>query len=586
MGKVIRIRVFFVMLLFASQIVSSSENLEWPVYGGDALHQRHSLATQITTSNLDRLAPSWEYDTGISATFQATPIVQNGVMYVSLPFNDVVALDAESGQEIWRYKHDRNLAYKMCCGPANRGVAVSDGMVFMGTVDARLIALDAKTGEKRWDIDVVKGEFGIQEDMSSLDGQLDGNVSGTSGAGLNMAPIVYKGKVILGVTGVGYGLHLESSDSDVLGAVVGIAGKYGRRGFLAAFDVNSGKRIWKFDTIPSVGWEGDFVNETLGGVKLPRDIAVEKASLELYADAWRYGGGSAWSTPVIDSETELLYFGTGNPSPQMEGSSRPGDNLFSSSLVALDANTGKRRWHYQQVPHDLWGYDVASPPVLFTARHNGKDIAAVGQAGKTGWFYVHNRVTGELLFKSEAFVPQHNMFATASKEGTIIYPGVIGGSNWSPVSVDENRRRVFVAGIHWPVKYTSHERLSEMDKPALKYSSMSPIDDGEQYGLLSAINIDTGKIIWQHKTVKPLVGGVLSTKSGLVVSGAGDGSLFILDAKTGKKLWSGSTDAGVNAPPVSYQINGKQYFAVAVGGNKLFGFKSGQIIKTWALSLD
>ncbi|MAZ09029.1 PQQ-binding-like beta-propeller repeat protein [Limnobacter sp. UBA3528] len=567
----------------------ASSDTEWPVFGGNWDHQRHTLSTQITPRNVGQLDLAWEFDTGVSSSFQATPIVVNGVMFVSLPFNHVVALKADTGKLVWRYTHDRIKNRPMCCGPANRGVAVSDGKVFMGTVDSRLLALDARTGQKLWDIDVTKGEQGVQEDAATLGSQLDTQggkleVSGASGAGINMAPMVFDGKVIVGITGVGYGLHLDSPDPDApLGAVVGIAGNYGRRGFMAAYDANTGTLAWKFDTVPEQGWEGEFRQTTPDGVTLPRNIEQEKAAAAQYPDAWKYGGGSAWSTPAIDRKNGILYFGTGNPSPQMEGSSRPGDNLYTASLVALDVRTGKLKWHYQQVPHDMWGYDVASPPVLFTSQHQGQAIEAVGQAGKTGWFYVHNRITGELLFKSEAFVPQHNMFTLPTEQGNVIYPGVIGGSNWSPVSVDEQRRMVFIAGIHWPVKYQLHALKAKGNKPALKYSSMSPIEDGEKYGLLSAIHLDTGKLVWQHKVNAPLIGGVLSTQTGLVFSGEGSGEFFALDSNTGKRVWQHNNSAGVNAPPVAYEVSGKQFLAVAVGGNKLFGFKQGQTIKAWAL---
>ena len=567
----------------------ASSDTEWPVFGGNWDHQRHTLSTQITPRNVGQLDLAWEFDTGVSSSFQATPIVVNGVMFVSLPFNHVVALKADTGKLVWRYTHDRIKDRPMCCGPANRGVAVSDGKVFMGTVDSRLLALDARTGQKLWEIDVTKGEQGVQEDAATLGSQLDTQggkleVSGASGAGINMAPMVFDGKVIVGITGVGYGLHLDSPDPDApLGAVVGIAGNYGRRGFMAAYDVNTGAMAWKFDTVPDQGWEGEFTKATLDGVVLPRNIEEEKAKAAQYPDAWKFGGGSAWSTPAIDRDNGILYFGTGNPSPQMEGSSRPGDNLYTASLVALDVRTGKLKWFYQQVPHDMWGYDVASPPVLFTTRHEGQAVKAVGQAGKTGWFYVHNRITGELLFKSEAFVPQHNMFTLPTEQGNVIYPGVIGGSNWSPVSVDEQRRMVFIAGIHWPVKYQLHELKAKGNKPALKYSSMSPIEDGEKYGLLSAIHLDTGKLVWQHKVNAPLIGGVLSTQTGLVFSGEGSGEFFALDSNTGKRVWQHNNSAGVNAPPIAYEVDEKQFLAVAVGGNKLFGFKQGQTIKAWAL---
>lgn len=576
---------FLLALALCCNAALATPDTEWPVFGGNLLHQRHSHADQINRSNISQLAPAWELDTGVNGSFQATPIVKDGVMYLSLPFNHVLAVDARSGKTLWRYTHERIQSRPMCCGPANRGVAVEDGKVLMGTVDSRLIALDAKSGKKIWDTDVLQGEISIAEDVSTLQGHTAGVVSGASGAGLNMAPMVYKGKVIIGITGVGYGLHLDSPQPNApLGSVVGIAGKYGTRGFLAAYDLRTGQRAWKFDTVPSSGWEGEFTSSTADGVRLPRNIADEKQKASAFADAWKYGGGSAWSTPAIDQETGLLYFGTGNPSPQMEGSSRPGDNLYTASLVALDANTGERKWHYQQVPHDLWGYDVASPPVLFTFDPQGKNIPAVGQAGKTGWFYIHDRLTGKLLLKSEAFVPQWNMFELATEKGTTIYPGVVGGSNWSPVAVDESKRRVFVAGIHWPVEYKLHEIAAQDGKPPVKYSSMSPKEDEDRYGVLSSIDLDSGKLKWQYKTRNPLIGGVLSTAGGLVFVGMGEGELAAYDSDSGAKLWGGKTDAGANAPPITYVLDGKQYVAVAAGGNKLFGFKAGQKVHVWALA--
>ncbi|OZA47754.1 MAG: pyrrolo-quinoline quinone, partial [Methylophilales bacterium 39-45-7] len=370
-----------------------SDSKQWPSFGRDYSNQRMSPLTQINTDNVKNLSLAWQFKSGVAASFQATPIVADGVMYVALPYNHVTALDAKTGKELWRYQHQRIADWKMCCGPANRGVAVDKGKVFIGTVDARLIALDAKTGAKLWDINVAQ-DTAKTEDTASLskaDAKSQKDTYGGTGIGIAMAPVVYKGKVIIGVTGVGYGLHVDTPRLDApLGAVIGVSGLYGRPGFLAAYDVNSGKRIWQFDTIPSQGWEGVFAETTSDGVSLNRDVAKEKASLKDYQDAWRYGGGSAWSTPAICDKSDTLFFGTGNPSPQMNDISRPGDNLYTVSLVALDTETGKLKWHYQQVPHDLWGYDLASPPVLFNYIKDGKKIAAVGQAGKTGWYYVHD----------------------------------------------------------------------------------------------------------------------------------------------------------------------------------------------------
>ncbi len=241
---------------------------EWPSFGRDYSNQRMSPLTQIHPNNVKDLTLAWKFKSGVSASFQATPIVVNGVMYVALPFNHVVALDAKTGKQLWRYLHQRRADWKMCCGPANRGVAVGDGKVFIGSVDARLIALNAKNGEKIWDIDVAD-DTALTENTSSLsqaDQKSKKEVYGGTGVGIAMAPVVYNGKVIVGITGVGYGLHLDTPTKDApLGAVVGVDGRYGRPGFLAAFDMKTGKRVWQFDTIPATGWEGEFQATTSDG---------------------------------------------------------------------------------------------------------------------------------------------------------------------------------------------------------------------------------------------------------------------------------------------------------------------------------
>ena len=372
-------------------------------------------------------------------------------------------------------------------------------------------------------------------------------------------------EVIVGITGVGYGLHIDSPREDApLGAVIGVAGQYGRPGFLAAFDVDSGRRVWQFDTIAAQGWEGQFRETTPDGVPLNRDTATERARAPQYAEAWRNGGGSAWTTPAIDPELGLLYFGTGNPSPQMDDISRPGDNLYSVSLVALEADTGKLRWHYQQVPHDVWGYDLASPPVLFDYKREGKSIPAVGQASKTGWFYVHDRRSGELLRKSEAFVPQSNLFVPATREGTRVHPGVAGGVNWSPAAVDEATQTAYVAAMHMPIRYTLHEKPAQDGKPAIRYTVSEPIEEA-RWGLLSAIDLASGKLRWQHQTPEPLIGGVLATAGGLLFTGEGNGRFDAFDIRNGQLLWQYQADAGVNAPPITYAIAGVQYVAVNAG---------------------
>lgn len=559
----------------------------WLLPGRDYADRRFSPLDTIDTGNVGRLVPRWIYQTGTSATFQTTPLVADGVMYLTAPGSHVMALDARTGREIWRYEH-KSRAKKLCCGPANRGAALGYGKVFVATVDARLVALDQGTGKPVWDVPLSEAADteGPSEDRASLTGAdpiLKGVVSGATGIGANAAPLVFEGKVIVGITGVGYGLHLDSDRPGApLGAVIGVAGRYGRPGFLAAYDAQTGKPVWTFETTTK-DWEGGFVETTAYGVPMHRDVAAEKAVAGERKESWRYGGGSIWHAPALDPSTGLLFFGVGNPSPQVAGESRPGDNLYTSSLVALDARSGRVVWHYQQVPHDLWGYDVASPPALFDLDVEGRRMPVVGQASKIGWYFVHERATGKLVFKSEAFVPQSNLFAQPSPEGTVIAPGVGGGVNWSPTSLDEKAGIVYLAAMHWPATYRAQVVPASGDTPELRYFNIEPAASG-QYGLLSAIDLKAGgKLLWQRKLPEPLVGGVLATKGGLVFSGEGSGAFSAYDARSGERLWQFQCGAGVNAPPISFALDGRQYVAVAAGGNALWGFRQGGAVIVFGL---
>ena len=549
----------------------------WVVHGNDLGGQRLSPLAAITPANVARLAPQWTHRSGVTGSFQATPIVVGAVMYLSLPMSSVVALDAKSGRELWRYQHQPRTK-KLCCGPANRGVAVAAGKVYVGSVDGRLIALDANSGALLWDVTVAE-YAGATEATSQL--QTDDPMSklgatGSTGVGIGAAPLVYEGKVFIGINGVGYGLHPDQGL-----AVVGVAGQYGRPGLMAAFDAASGKPLWRFD-ITGPGWEGGFGDRTPDGTPLQRDIATERAAASGQRDAWKFGGGSIYATPVIDTERGLLIFGTGNPSPQMADASRPGDNLYTSSLVALELASGKRVWHYQQIPHDRWGYDVASPPVLMELSHQGQRIPALAQASKLGWVYVHDRRDGRLLFKSDAFVPQKNLFTPPQPgAGVVVAPGIAGGANWSPSAYDAQRALFFVGALHLPTRYTAH-RATRPDGSVLDYASSQ--NEGESWGTLSALDLaNGGRMAWQVKTDEPLIGGVLATAGGLVFAGAGKGLFAAFDSATGQRLWQHQCDAGVNAPPISYAIDGRQYVAVAAGGNALFGFKQGDSLAVFAL---
>jgi PQQ-dependent dehydrogenase (methanol/ethanol family) len=498
-------------------------------------------------------------------------------MYVSLPFSSVVALDAATGRERWRYRHvPRTEA--LCCGPANRGVAVAAGRVHVGTVDGRLVTLDAGTGALLWDITVAEyhGPTEVGRALDERDPLSRAGSVGATGVGIGAAPLVFEDTVYIGIAGVGYGLHPDQGL-----AVVGVSGQYGRPGLLAAYDAETGAPRWHFD-VTGPGWEGDFRESTPDGVSLQRDTVRERADAPAHAAAWRHGGGSIYTTPALDTERRLLIFGTGNPSPQMADAARPGDNLYTSSLVALDVDSGRRAWHYQIVPHDRWGYDAASAPVLLDIARDGQSIPAVAHASKLGWVYVLDRRDGALLFKSDAFVPQRNLFTPPQPApGVVIAPGIGGGANWSPAAYDPLGQLFYVAALHLPTRYIAHE-VRRPDGSLLRYASTQA--SAESSGTLTAIDLgNRGRIRWQVRTTEPLLGGVLATAGGLVFSGAGQGRFAAFEAGTGRQLWSYRCAAGVNAPPVTYRIDDRQFIAVAAGGNALFGFAQGDELIAFAL---
>lgn len=558
----------------AGPALAAPGNVDWPMHGHDASAQRYSALDQIDRGNVSRLVPAWTYHSGVSATFQATPIVVDGIMYLSLPFSHVVALDGRTGRPLWRYEHKRGPS-RLCCGPSNRGVAVTHGMVFVGTVDAHLVALDAKTGRPLWNVEVAaRGRPTESVSQLAADDPVARQAQiGSSGVGIAMAPQVFENLVIIGITGVGYGLHSEK-------AVVGFPGSYGGSGVLAAFDIRNGRRVWQFN-VTGPGWEGQYRARTPDGVDLHRDIAAERAAAPAFADAWRYGGGSLWATPAIDVVRGMIFFGTGNPSPQLEDSSRPGDNLYTSSLVALDARTGKLIWHYQQVPHDRWGYDVASPPILFELERDGKKIPALAMASKMGWVYVHDRRDGHLLYRSDPFVPQENLFALPTAAGVVIAPGAFGGASWSPGALDPGSLVMFQPAVNMPTRYSVREG-TRPDGTRYQYDVVDL--ESVRRGTLTAIDLaHDGHFRWQLDMDEPMVGGVLATAGHLVFTGVGHDDFAALDSASGRRLWTYHCEAGVNAPPITYAIDGRQYVAVAAGGNALLGLKQGDTLQVFAL---
>ena len=558
------------------------EQDNWSTYGHDFNNQRYSELSAINTGNVAKLAPAWILQTGILGTFPTNPLVVDGVMYLTTPFNHVMALDAASGAVKWRYTHQAQTE-KLCCGSHNRGLAWGNGRLFMITADARLIALDASNGKLVWDIPVVDPMSGDPADLAAITHYDPADHAAfdraTRFAG-NMAPVVYEGRVFVGVSGTGYSAVLADAEHNSA-SVLGKAGvRDGLRAFLSAYSVTDGQLLWRWYSTAAQGWEGDFVAKTAFGDPLPRDLVAERASAAQYRDAWKTGGGSIYSTPSIDAAQGLIYFGTGNASPGYEDDKRPGDNLYTSSLIALDIATGKLRWHHQLVPHDLWGYDAASPPVLIDLKRPGQTpIPALAAASKSGWMYVLNRLTGAPLRRSEAFVPQDTtMFRRATAAGIDVRPGAGGGANWPPSAYSPQTGLTYVPASDAPTHYQLEKNAAGKTVTVLSFK-----DEVKRAGTLSAIDPRDGKIKWQLQSDLPLMSGALATAGGLVFAGESNGDFIAVDAHSGQRLWRFATGAGVNAPAITYRVGGRQYVAVAAGGHALFKFPLGDTVIAFAL---
>ncbi|WP_019907061.1 PQQ-binding-like beta-propeller repeat protein [Methylobacterium sp. 77] len=561
---------------------------EWPMFGRDHTNRHFSPLTTIDRGNVSKLRPAWIFQTGITGYFQAEPVVVDGVMYLSTTQNHVAALEAKSGRVLWTYTHKARTE-KIFGPPSNRGVAVSGGRVFEATMDGRVIALDAKTGKVVWDHEAVRPEEGESETASDLAGKLGaGAVQGSSRLGFKMPPLVAEGLVIVGVAGAGYGLHVEDEKGGLDGgAVVGIEGGYGRRGWLAAYDSATGEERWRWYVTKEDGWEGGFVEKTADGIPLNRDIAAEKAAAPEHKEAWKVGGGSLWMTPAYDADLGLIYVGTGNPAPQNFGLSRPGDNLYTMSLVALDVKTGRLRWYHQQVPHDEWGYDVASPPFLLDYATPQGPVKAVAEASKTGWIYVHDRSTGVLIGKSAPLIAQKNLYAPPTETGTVVSPGPLGAISWHPVAFDPSMSLAFAQVRHGATTYTVRSVPGAAGKPPIRFTETGEAKGEPSFSTLTAIDLArSGAIKWSVKAGSRLSGGTLATAGGLVFSGEEDGHLDAHDSATGETVWRFQCGAGIGGPPITYAIDGRQYVAVAAGGSsftKGSGFGTGDALVVFAL---
>jgi alcohol dehydrogenase (cytochrome c) len=524
-----------------SKAAGSATN--WLHTQGNYAQTRYYPGDQINTTNVANLRPAFVVQTEVVESMETAPIVVDGVMFLTTSYNHVYAVDAATGKEFWHYKHKMGPVTTFCCGPNNRGVAISGDKVFMGTLDAKLVALDARSGKVVWETQIADPEKGYSETMS---------------------PTVVENKVLIGTNG----------------------GEYGIRGFVKAFDADSGKLLWTFYTIPEKGHEGVWAENDATGRNMKRNVAKEKATFAQKGGGfYQTLGGGVWMNPSVDLAARAVWFVVGNPSPDLYGDERPGDNLYTDSLVAINLDNGTYKCHYQYVAHDVWDLDAVSPPILVDVRgkQGRKRIPGVIHGGKTGHVYVHDRSDCSLIRFSEAMIPQENMWVLPTQEGARMLPGANGGVEWSPMAWEPKNRLAIALNLHQPMTYHVEAANYPGGSKLWLGGAFKVIPGEKQWGRVSAVNVDTGKVAWKHDTEQPLIGGGLTTAGGLFFFGEGNGSFNALDSSNGKKLWSFNCGAGANAMPVSYTVRGKQYVAMGCGGNTQIDFKRGNSVFVCAL---
>jgi alcohol dehydrogenase (cytochrome c) len=504
---------------------AESEPGNWLTYNGDYRSNHYVTLDQMNRENVDDLELKWVFQSPSLEKFQATPLVVDGVMYFTHATNDVVALDAKTGRVFWSYKHPVPSRVNLCCGRVNRGLAILDDTLFMGTVDCHLMAFDAKTGSVRWDITICDY---------------------TGGYSLTLAPLVIKDKVIVGTAG----------------------GEYGIRGFLDAYNAKTGERAWRFNTIP--------------GPEEPGHKTWEN-------DAWKRGGGSIWLTGSYDPELNLTYWGVGNPSPDWNADVRPGDNLYTDSAIALNPDTGKLAWHFQFTPHDEWDWDAVQTPVLLdNLEFQGKPRKVVLWGNRNGFFYVLDRVTGEFLL-GKAFVkqtwakeldakgrPVKIPEASPSATGTRVYPSVQGATNWySPTFHPKTGLFYLTTWEYSSVYFKGDATYSRGNRyPGSLPQGVYPdvmVDEVPGYGAIRALDPETGEREWEFKLTNVSESGLVSTAGDLLFSGSMEGHFLALDIHNGKLLWRVNLGGRIANTPITYLANGKQQVSVAAG-NSLFTF--------------
>lgn len=498
-----------------AQIDGSTKD-NWPHYGGEVSAWRHSALDQVNRANVAKLTAVCAFQTGIIDNgLQTTPIVIDGVMYITSSWNRVFAIDPTNCKELWHYYYVNPKEIGVIYTPWNRGVAVSGGRVFMGTLDNHVVALDAKTGREVWKVQIQPlTECGC-------------NITG--------APLIVKDKVIVGVTG----------------------GDSAHRGYLTALNQRTGRVAWKFYTIPATGEPG---NETWSG------------------DSWKLGGGATWMTGSFDPELNLVYWGVGNPAADFYGDDRKGANLYTDSVIALDADTGKLKWHHQQVPHDVWDWDTAYECTLVDLPVKGRMRKLLINVNKGGYTFVVDRTNGEFI-TAWPVATNINWITGIDEKGTligrnepvvgkptIICPAIGGGRQWNQNAWNPLTKLYYSTGIEWCEEVVSQKEVAKQGqlfmggtftaKPAIKGPSGSHLD---------AYDPVTGAKKWTYWSKYPLLASILSTAGGLVFTGDPEGNFFALDAESGKKLWSFQTGSGHRGGPVTYRTGGKQYVATPSG---------------------
>ena len=528
---VISVCALHAQVTFDRILRAEKEPQNWLTYSGSTQSQRYSLLTQITPSNVGNLKAQWAFQARSTEKFEATPLVVDGAMYLTQAPNDIVALDAATGEIKWLYSYSPSREARPCCGRVNRGVAILGNTLYMATIDAHLIAVNARTGELVWDKEVAKPEAGYA---------------------MTHAPLIIKDKVIVGTAG----------------------GEYGIRGFIAAFDAVTGNEAWRFYTIPGKGEPG---NETWA------------------ADSWQHGGASVWVTGSYDPESNLTYWGIGNPGPDWNGDKRGGDNLYSDCVVALDADTGKLKWYFQFTPHDDFDYDSVQVPVMADIKWLGQPRKVMMWANRNGFFYVLDRNTGKFL-QGKPFVkvtwakgldeagrPMRTSGNEPTAEGTVIYPSPTGGTNWWSPSFSPRTGLFYVSaweGVHATFtkvesEYDEGKRYvggaPQATRQGVRGPQVPKRSDEDGYGVVRAIDPQTGEKKWEFKMNDVTASGILTTASDLLFTGGREGYFQALDARTGKVLWRTNAGGDIAMGPMTYQINGKQY-VVFSAGSSLFSY--------------